>query len=169
MIIIIKKDLIYTRSFLLVSTLSELFFKDKVENQSVGRTSPMNNTKSTVSVKVIRQIAQSYFGTGPYDFNTAQDHIARPLRLDPKDMFNLRPNLRSRSISLLLPFRQLAVTGAFPLKMFPLSLFFQPANCILRNDRPSRPIHHGWYCRDQSVLQKYCCHAHRRLSPGISE
>ena len=92
----------------------------------------MNSTKSTVSVKVIRQIAQSNFGTGPYDSNTSQDHVARPLCLDPKDIFYPRPNLRSRFVSLLLPFRQLAVTGAFPLKMFPVSVFFQPANCILR-------------------------------------
>ncbi len=113
MVIIIKKNLIYIRSFMLFSTLSELFCTDKVENQSVGRTSPMNITKSTVSVKVIRQIAQSYFGAGPYDFNTAQDYVARPLCLDPKDMFYPRPNLRSRSVSLLLPFRQLVVTGAF--------------------------------------------------------
>jgi hypothetical protein len=92
----------------------------------------MGNAESTISIKIVSQVAQTNFGSGSYDSNATQDHIPGTLCLNNKDMFNSGSNPRSRPVTLLFPLRELAVTGAFTLNMFPVTIVLQILYCILR-------------------------------------
>jgi hypothetical protein len=50
--------------------------------------SSVNNTKSTVSIKVKRKIAQPEFPGGTKKAYATQNQVACPLSLNPKAMFN---------------------------------------------------------------------------------
>ena len=99
---------------------------------AVGRMLPMNENKSPISVEVVGQIAQTYFGHCPYEADSAHDHVSCPLRLYSENMFNPGADLRSCPVSLQFPFRELVISTAFALQMLTISIFMQLADAVLR-------------------------------------
>src|SRR3989339_249649 len=105
----------------------------------IGRTSPLNQDKSPISIQVVSQIPQTYSGPGPYKADAAHDHVACPLYLDSEDMFNPGADLRSRPVSLQFPFRQFVVARAFALQMFTISHLMHLRDSFLRSVCRIRP------------------------------
>lgn len=97
-----------------------------------GRKSALAVDEHPEPVEIIRQIPQANLRPGPCLANRAQYQVASFLRLNPKDMFNARANLRPRPIATLLPFCQLAIAATFALYMFPVSFFRQIAQLLFR-------------------------------------
>lgn len=95
-----------------------------------GRKSALADEKHPEPVEIIRQIPQANLRPGPCLANRAQYQVASFLRLNPKNMFNARANLRPRPIAALLPFCQLAIAATFALYMFPVSFFCQIAQLL---------------------------------------
>lgn len=126
----------------------------------------MGNARSTISVKIKGQVAQSYFGSRSNDSNTTQDHIPSALILNTKNMFNYRSNSGPSPVPLLLPFRNLTTTRTFALKVFPVTLGLQALYCILGYNIQNLPKHLCWFFWDQEAPRKRCNHAHWRWSPS---
>jgi len=87
----------------------------------------------SITMHVVGEIPQPYFCPGPYFTNTAQDQSPGQHSLHTKDMLNARPYLGPGPVSLLLPFRQLAVFASLALQMPPIFQFFKSLNRLLRS------------------------------------
>ena len=151
------------------SSSSELFCSDEEEKNPRGRTSPVNNTKCTVSIKVKRKVAQPDFPGGSNNAYATQNQVTCPLRLDPEDMFYPGTNPGSCPVTLLFPFAQLAVAGSLALNMFSVPVLFSGALSSPAIDKPNPPTHHGCCCPGQAVRQRRCCHGHWQELPCSDE
>jgi len=103
----------------------------KVGGAQSRRGAALSRGEHSESVEVIRQISKSDLCPGPDAANSAQDKVASPLHLHPKDMFDTGTGLRPGSIPALLPIRQLAISATLALYVFTPAFFRKVVQLLL--------------------------------------
>ena len=99
----------------------------------------LSRRQQTISVYVIRQISQTYFGFSSNQANRSYQKVACPHGLNSKYMFDSTTNLRSLIVALSLTLSKFFVTIALSLNLTSETVFTKIHTFLLRTISRIRP------------------------------
>jgi hypothetical protein len=99
----------------------------------------LSRYQQAVSVYIIRQISQTYFGFSPQQANRSYQKVAGPHGLNSKYMFDSTTNLRSLIVTLSLTLSKFFVTIALSLNLTAEAMFIKILPLLLRTISRIRP------------------------------